>query len=111
VEFLKRQEFVDLREFRRKEVHVNGTPAWQEVTLLLPTDRPIKHGHSWTVNLSAPVRERESSEGPEPTTDTDVRRRWVWSTPDSPDVLELCRKGLAIVREMLNSYYKMRFRD
>jgi hypothetical protein len=107
--YMKRQEILDLREFRRKEVHLNGTPAWQEVTLLFPQDRPIRHGESWTINLSAPASEQESSKISEP--DSAVRRRWVWSTPDSPDVLELCRKGLATVREMLDSYYKMRFRD
>jgi hypothetical protein len=109
--YVNRQEIVDLREFRRKEVHLNGTPAWQEVTLLFPQDRPIRHGESWTINLSAPASEEESSEIFEAVGESEVRRRWVWSAPDSPDVLELCRKGLASVQEMLDSYCMMRFRD
>ena len=58
--------------------------------------------------------EKEKSELP-PIEDVsgegEVRKRYVWDVPDSPDVLELCRKGLATVREMMNSYTRMRFHD
>jgi hypothetical protein len=111
--YLKRQELVELREFRRHEVHLKAKQSWQEVTIAFPQDRPI-HGMSWTVNLSAPATEKEKSELP-PIEDVsgegEVRKRYVWDVPDSPDVLELCRKGLATVREMMNSYTRMRFHD
>jgi hypothetical protein len=109
--YLKRQEMIDLREFRRKEVHLKAPGSWQEIFIALPTDKPV-HGMSWTVNLSAPATPQELSELPDEIGEQgEVRKRYVWDVPGAPDVLELCRKGYAIVSEMMRDYDRMDFRE
>jgi hypothetical protein len=109
--YLKRKELVELREFRRKEVHLKGAPSWQEVTVVFPVDKPV-HGMSWSINLGAPATAEETSDLPEEIGPRgEVRKRYVWDVPGNPDVLELCRKGLSTIREMMMEYSRMQFRD
>ena len=40
-----------------------------------------------------------------------VKYGWVWKTQDEPDVMELCRKGLDVVRQLIQSRDDMHFQD
>jgi hypothetical protein len=102
---LSHPDLARLKDFRNKEIHHKGVSAWQEISISIPEgvevgpQRPV----SWTVDLSSPEKD-QSLPG------SSIQKRYVWDTADSPDVLDLCEKGLQVVRQMLNSHRAMAFR-
>lgn len=40
-----------------------------------------------------------------------VETRWIWDTTDQLDVMELCSKGLEVIRRLIHSRDEMKFQD
>ena len=105
-------DFLALRELRRKEVHFTGTETAQRVRMSFP------EGLEWT---SSTVTEIDLSKGRpigryktaqmQEFEEHPVEQRWVWETRAEPDVMELCGKGLDVVREIMKSRDRMGFSD
>ena len=109
---LRNPDSLALRELRRKEVHFTGTETGQRAGMSFP------EGLEWT---SSTVTEIDFSKGRpigryktahmQDFEEHPVEQRWVWETPAEPDVMELCGKGLDVVREIMKSRDRMGFSD
>lgn len=100
-----------LGKLRDKEIHQKGTESFQRVgmsfsegiettELVLGVD--FSSGKSVGRYKSAEMDQFE--EHP-------VEYRWVWDAEGEPDVMELCRKGLDIMRRFIESRDNMGFPD
>ena len=67
---------------------------------------------SYTIDLSssAQTQKVEAKVDGEPTT-IQIEKHYVFVTPASDDVISLCDKGMAVIREMLNDHRRMGFEN
>jgi hypothetical protein len=110
--YLELPDLLRLKEFRNKEIHHKGVPAWQEILVPFPEHFPMTgEPFSWTINLSAPDRVQDAPKGSDGVPISErIQKRYIWDTPESPDVLELCEKGPQLVRQMMYSHQSMHFK-
>lgn len=110
-DLMSHQDLVKLREMRRLEVHVRGRETVQEAGLSFPDGITTTHLElGMDLSGGKPVGWYKTAEMEQPE-EHPVEQRWVWKTEGYPDVMELCSKGLEVVRELIQSRDEMSFRD
>jgi hypothetical protein len=110
--YLSNHVWLQLREFRRQEIHFKGNETWQHISL--PAIRPtpdMERGHSisWEIDLSAPgpTQEVEVFVDGEKASGS-IEKHYAWS-PDGQHIVEMCETGVQIIRDMLKDYNSMQF--
>jgi hypothetical protein len=100
-----------LNELRNTETHHQGTDSHYEVGVNFPDGIMVGPGMSFGVDFSGGtavhIVEGVSLEGVK----HQFIDRWVWDSPDRPDVMELCGQGLKAVRSVVTSWDEMMFND
>ncbi|MGE5646413.1 MAG: hypothetical protein ACM336_11540, partial [Acidobacteriota bacterium] len=98
-------------EMRRLEVHLKGKETMQQAGLSFPDGITTTH-LELGIDFSAgkPVGWYKTAEMEQPE-EHPVEQRWVWKTEGDPDVMELCSKGLEVVRQLVKSRDQMGFPD
>ena len=111
VKYLLNADLQKLDGLRNKEIHHKGTRSMQQVGMSFP-DGITTTSLELNIDFSAgkPVGTYKTAEMAE-AEQYPVEYRWVWKTEGEPDVMELCEKGLGVVRELINSRDSMGFRD
>jgi len=106
-DLIAHQDLVSLRELRRHEVHLEGKETIQQVGLSFPNGITTTH-LELGIDSSAgkPVGWYKTAEM-EQAEEHPVEQRWVWKTEGAPDVMELCSKGLEVVRQLMKSRDEM----
>ena len=100
----------DLRDVRNQEVHQKGKETLQVVSFSFPSGIEIKSGETLVLEFGGGVRRYKTTETEE-FKEYPVEQRWVWMTKGEPDVMDLCSKGLEVVREVITSRDSMGFAD
>lgn len=101
----------NLREMRRHEVHLKGKETLQEVGLSFPGGIETKYIElEFDFRNVKPVGRYKTAEMEE-FKEHHLEQRWVWKTKGEPDVMDLCSKGLQVVREIIKSRDSMVFSD
>ena len=100
-----------LFDLRNREIHHKGTQAVQQAGMSF--EEPLETTHlEFTVDFSKgkPVGTYKTAEMAE-AKPYDVTQKWVWKTTDEPEVMDLCQKGLDIVRALIGGRDVMNFPD
>lgn len=101
----------NLREMRRHEIHLKGKETVQQVGFGFPDGIETTHVEFvFDFSSGKPVGRYKTAEMEE-FKEHPVEQRWVWKTEGEPDVMELCSKGLQVVREIIKSRDSMGFPD
>ena len=105
-------DLLALREHRRKEVHFTGTETSQLVGMSFPEGLECTGSTVMEIDFSKgkPIGRYKTAQMQD-LQEHQVEQKWVWETRGEPDVMELCGKGLDVVREIINSRDRMGFPD
>jgi hypothetical protein len=112
--YFSQPDLAHLRDIRNKETHHKGTESWQDI--FVPFPQPLGPGGvreiSWTIDLSSPaeIQEVDAKVDGQPTT-IQIEKHYVFDTPASDDIMSLCDKGIAVIREILNDHRRMCFEN
>lgn len=104
-------DLVRLFSLRNKEIHHKGTAASQRVGMSFP-DGIETTGLILETDFSSgrPVGRYKTAEMEE-FQEHPVEQRWVWDAAEELDVMELCAKGLEVIRQLIRSRDEMGFHD
>ena len=96
---------------RRHVVHLKGKETVQQVGVSFPGGIETTHIEiEFDFRNVKPVGRYKTAEMEE-FKEHQVEQRWVWKTKGEPDVMDLCSKGLQVVREIIKSRDSMGFPD
>jgi len=101
----------NLREMRRLETHKKGKKPVQQVGLSFPDGIETTHMELEIDFRSVKPVGRYKTAEMEEFKEHQVEQRWVWKTKGEPDVMDLCSKGLQVVREIIKSRDSMGLTD
>ena len=103
----------NLRKIRDAEIHLKGKETVQRVGFdFLPAGGIETTSLEVVFDFSSgkPVGQYKTAEMEE-FKEYPVEQRWVWKTEGEPDVMDLCSKGLQVVREIIKRRDSMGFPD
>ena len=101
--YLQSPDLLTLRKLRVKEVHFAGTEMHQNAGMSFPDGIETTSLVLEMDFRAGKPRGRYKSAEMEGFQEHPVEQRWVWDTESQPDVIETCKKGLDIVREIIKS--------
>jgi len=108
-------DFQSLLMLRNVEIHQKGTASVQGIGMSFGEEGITIAGPdslTMTVDLrSGHPKGSYQISGMEAAVEHPVEIRWIWDTADEPDVMELCSKGLAVIRRLIHSRDEMKFQD
>jgi hypothetical protein len=96
---------------RKHEIHLKGKPTLQRTGFSFPDGIKTTHLElEFDFSAGKPVGRYKTAEMAE-FKEYPINKSWVWMTEGEPDVMELCSKGLQIVREIIKIRDSMGFPD
>ena len=109
---LRNSALLALRELRRKEVHVTGTETSLLVGMSFPEGLECTSSTVMEIDFSKrrPIGRYKTAQMQD-FEEYPVEEKWVWEARGEPDVMELCGKGLDVVRKIVRSRDGMGFPD
>jgi hypothetical protein len=109
--YLSHVDLQELREMRKHEIHQKGKETLQQVGFSFPGGiQSTEMEFILDFSSGKPVGRYKTAEMEE-FKEHPVEQRWVWKTKGEPDVMDLCLKGLQVVREIIKSRDSMGFPD
>jgi hypothetical protein len=110
--YLGSETLARLFRLRNVEVHQQGTDTLQRIGFETSEDRIETTHLEFTIDFSqgTPTGTLKTAEMPE-AVPVKLTSKWVWDTPDSPDVIELCSTGVAIVSKIIDYRNEQAFVD
>jgi hypothetical protein len=104
-------ELQRLKGLRDKEIHQKGTESFERIGMSFPEGiETTELALEFDFRSGTPVG-RYKSAGMETPQEWPVEQCWVWDADGDPDVMECCRKGLDIMRGIIDSRDAMEFVD
>jgi hypothetical protein len=101
----------NLREVRRHEIHHKGRETLKRVGFSFPEGIETTQVELvFDFRGGEPIGQYKTAEMEE-FKEYPLEQRWVWMTEGEPDVMDLCSKGLVVVREIIKSRDSMGFPD
>jgi hypothetical protein len=110
---LNDEHYQRIRKLRDVEVHQKGTDSLQCIDMSFGEEGIAVVGpDSLTLTVDLRCGTPQGSyqvSGMEAPVEFPVETHWVWNTADELDVMELCSKGLEVVRRLIRSRDSMNF--
>jgi hypothetical protein len=112
---LANTDFQRLRKLRDVEIHQKGTASVQRIGMSFGEEGITITGPdslTMTVDLrSGTPKGSYQISGMEAAVGHPVETCWIWDTADELDVMELCSKGLEVIRRLIRRRDEMKFQD